>query len=77
MAVEVCTPSRHRSIIRYSECVSSASEYSHIAGRYFRRDTRYLYSLNFEFDISVLRPAVEFRVPIDVVHGSDVVCDQG
>lgn len=37
----------------------------------------YLYSLNFEFDVSVLRPAIEFRVPVDVVHGSDVVCDQG
>jgi len=37
----------------------------------------YLYSLNLELDVSVLRSAVEFRVPVDVIHGGDVVCDQG
>lgn len=37
----------------------------------------YLYSLNLEFDVSVLRPAIEFRVPVDVIHGGDVVRDQG
>lgn len=38
---------------------------------------RYLYSLNLELDVSVLRPAVEFRVPVDVIHGGDVMRDQG
>lgn len=59
-----------------SVSVRRATIYLHIGGCYFRRDT-YLYSLNFELDVSVLRSAVEFRVPVDVIHGGDVVCDQG
>lgn len=38
---------------------------------------RYLYSLNLKLDVPMLRSAIEFRVPIDVIHGGDVVSDQG
>lgn len=55
----------------------TVSEYSHIGGCYFRARYCYLYSLNLELDVSVLRPTVEFCVPVDVVDGGDVVCDQG
>lgn len=37
---------------------------------------RYLDSLNLKLDISMLGSAVEFRVPVDVIHRGDVVSDQ-
>lgn len=57
--------------------VSVRREHSHIRRALFSARYRYLYSLNLELDVPVLRPAVEFRVPVDVVHRGDMVCDQG
>lgn len=45
---------------------------------YFRYAIRrYLYSLNLKLDVPMLCPAIELRVPIDVIHGGDMVSDQG
>lgn len=70
------TPSRHRSNIRYSEYVSHKRALTHrpilFSARY-----RYLYSLNLKLDVSVFRSAIESRVSVDVIHGGDVVSDQG
>lgn len=38
---------------------------------------RYLDSLDLEFDVPMLYPAVESRVSVDVVDGGDVMGDQG
>lgn len=42
-------------------------------------DTRYcyLYSLNLKLNVPMLCPSIELRVPVDVIHGGDVVSNQG